>query len=208
MISFQRILGREQEFFDLIQASAAEGCKAVKALAQMIQPGSKPTVEAFAIARRNDKEITNQLETMLITTFVTPMEREDIEALADTLYKIPKTVEKFAERYIIVADKIRDIDFTEQVRLMEQAITLVFKMTEALKDGRDLSGIKALQSELQRVEGEADKTLLKLMSQLYQPGFPPLKAVMLTDLFALNEKAIDRCRDAGNVLSHVLLKNS
>lgn len=208
MISFQRILGREQEFFDLIQASAAEGCKAVKALAEMIQPGSKPTVEAFAIARRNDKEITNRLEMMLITTFVTPMEREDIEALADTLYKIPKTVEKFAERYIIVADKIRDVDFTGQVKLIEQAITLVFKMTEALKDGRDLTGIKALQAELQRVEAEADKTLLKLMSQLYQPGFPALKAIMLYDLFALNEKAVDRCRDAGNVLSHVLLKNS
>ncbi|MBL9171645.1 MAG: DUF47 family protein [Verrucomicrobiales bacterium] len=208
MISFQRILGREQEFFDLIQASAAEGCKAVKALAEMIQPGTKPTVEAFAIARRNDKEITNRLEMMLITTFVTPMEREDIEALADTLYKIPKTIEKFAERYIIVADQIRDVDFTGQVKLIEQAIGLVFKMTEALKDGRDLTGIKALQVELQRIEAEADRTLLNLMSQLYQPGYPPLKAVMLYDLFALNEKAVDRCRDAGNVLSHVLLKNS
>jgi len=208
MISFQRILGREQEFFDLIQASAAEGCKAVKALAEMIQPGTKPTVEAFAIARRNDKEITNRLEMMLITTFVTPMEREDIEALADTLYKIPKTIEKFAERYIIVADQIRDVDFTGQVKLIEQAIELVFKMTEALKDGRDLTGIKALQVELQRIEAEADLTLLNLMSQLYQPGYPPLKAVMLYDLFALNEKAVDRCRDAGNVLSHVLLKNS
>lgn len=208
MISFQRILGREQEFFDLFEASASEACKAVKALAELIKPGTKPTIEAFAIARRNDKEITNKLEEMLITTFVTPMEREDMEALAEALYKIPKTVEKFAERYIIVADQIRDVSFTDQVRLIEQAIDLVLKMTQALKDGRDLSIIKSLQNQLQQIESEADQALLAHMQKLYEPEFPQLKAVILYDLFALNEKAVDRCRDAGNVLSHVLLKNS
>ena len=59
----------------------------------------------FADARSKDKAITEEISEQLITTFVTPMEREDIEALAESLYKIPKTVEKFAERYRIVADQ-------------------------------------------------------------------------------------------------------
>ncbi|MBI1839417.1 MAG: DUF47 family protein [Verrucomicrobia bacterium] len=208
MISFQRLLGREDEFFSLLEASALEGSRAVAELRALFRPGAMRSLETFAAVRRKDKEITTRLQEMLVTTFVTPMEREDIEALADALYKIPKTVEKFAERYLIVEEQLKDVDFSRQLILVEQAVQLVHRMILALKEGRDLGGIKALQNELQLIESHADDLVLDMMQALYRPGFPALKAVMLHDLFALNEKVVDRCRDAGDVLSHVLLKNS
>ena len=208
MISFQRLLGREGEFFGLLEASAAECMNSVAAFRKMLaQPGTVPSLTEFAAARRRDKEITNQLEEMLIRTFVTPIEREDIEQLADQLYKIPKTIEKFAERYALVADRFADIDCARQAALLEQAVTLVRDLVKALR-AVDFNRIKSLQRELQGVETEADDVLLEMLRALYQPGFPPLKAVILKDLFDLIEKAIDRCRDAGNVVSQVLLKNS
>ena len=157
---------------------------------------------------RSDKEITNRLEEMLVTTFVTPMEREDIEELAEALYKIPKTVEKFAERYFLVADQMKDIDFKPQVALMQQAVQLVLQMVQALREARDLAGIKPLQIRLQQIESAADDLLIRMMAPFYQPGFPALKAVILKDLYALNEKTVDRCRDAGNVISHIIIKNT
>src|SRR5262245_57687429 len=101
MINFQRILGRQDDFFSLLEASAREGANSVAALKQVlsVKRNEPPSLTAFAEARRKDKEITTQLEELLITTFVTPLEREDLEALGEVLYKIPKTVEKFAERY-------------------------------------------------------------------------------------------------------------
>jgi uncharacterized protein Yka (UPF0111/DUF47 family) len=209
MIGFQRLLGRENEFCSLLEASAKESVHAVDALKRILTDrDSTPMLHEFADARSKDKAITEQIREKLITTFVTPMEREDIEALAESLYKIPKTVEKFAERYRIVADKLRDVDFDKQVTLMEQAANIVLQMVQAVGRGRDLGSIKALQSRLQTVESEADDVLLELTQKFYEPGFPPLKAVILKDLFDLNEKVVDRCRDAGNVISHVLLKNS
>jgi uncharacterized protein Yka (UPF0111/DUF47 family) len=209
MISFQRLLGREDEFCQLLEASATEACNAVTALATILaNPGTTPTLHAFADARRNNKEITGRISEMLITTFVTPMEREDIEALAVSLYKIPKTVEKFAERYSLVADQLQDVKFNQQLELMEQAVNLVRQMVQALREGRNLGGIKTLQIRLQTVEAQADTVLLQLLRCFYEPGFPALKAVILRDLYDLNEKVVDRCRDAGNVISQVLLKNS
>ena len=59
MISFQRLLGRQEEFFGLLEGSAAECVAAISALrAVLSQPGKKPELEAFALARRKDKEIT------------------------------------------------------------------------------------------------------------------------------------------------------
>jgi hypothetical protein len=209
MISFQRILGREKEFCALLEASAREGCEAVAALLHLLaHRDTAITLHEFALARSKEKKIAGEISNRLITTFVTPMEREDIESLAESLYRIPKTVEKFAERYLLVADQVRDVDFNGQARLMEEAVNLVLKMVQALRQGRNLAGIKTLQARLQEVESEADDLLLRLMQALYQPGFPPLKAVILRDLYALNEKVVDRCRDAGNVISHVVLKNA
>ena len=209
MISFQRILGREDEFCSLLEASAKEACYAVAALKNVLNRHElSPLLHEFADARSKDKKITEEISQRLITTFVTPMEREDIEALAGALYKVPKIVEKFAERYSIVADKVADVDFSRQLVLMEQAVNLVLQMVQALRAGRNLGGIKALQNELQICEAQADDVLLHMEREFYKPGFPALKAVILKDLFSLNEKVVDRCRDAGNVVSNVLLKNS
>jgi uncharacterized protein Yka (UPF0111/DUF47 family) len=209
MISFQRLLGREDEFCELLEASAKEACHAVDALKNVLKRHElSPTLHEFADARSKDKKITDEISERLITTFVTPMEREDIEALAGALYKVPKIVEKFAERYSISADQVKDVDFSRQLVLMEKAVNLVLQMVQALRAGRDLGGIKALQRELQACESQADDVLLDMEREFYQPGFPALKAVILKDLFSLNEKVVDRCRDAGNVVSNVLLKNS
>ncbi len=208
MISFQRLLGREGEFFGLLEASAQECMNSVAAFRHMLNDRGVPSsLSEFAEARRRDKEITNQLEEMLITTFVTPIEREDIEELAEQLYKIPKTIEKFAERYALVAEKIADIDFARQAVLLEKSVTGVLALVKALRVA-NFSEIRTIQRDLQAVESAADDLLLEAMRGLYQPGFPALKAVILKDLYDLIEKAIDRCRDAGNIVSHVLLKNS
>ena len=55
-----------------------------------------PTVDDFIQARRKDKRIAEQITEELCKTFVTPLEREDIEALSVALYQIPKTAEKFS----------------------------------------------------------------------------------------------------------------
>jgi uncharacterized protein Yka (UPF0111/DUF47 family) len=208
MINFQRILGREEEFFSLLVASAQEGANAIAALKRILSNKSgSPSLTDFAEARRKDKQITTKLEEMLITTFVTPLEREDLEALGESLYKIPKTVEKFAERYIVAVPQIAGETFSKQLPLIEQAIQVVLKMVQALREG-DLGDIKGLQNTLQALESEADDVLTESLARLYEPGFPSLKAVILKELSDLLEKVIDRCRDAGNVISHVLLKNS
>jgi uncharacterized protein Yka (UPF0111/DUF47 family) len=68
--------------------------------------------------------------------------------------------------------------------------------------------IKELNDRLQYIEGEADKLMLVLLRDLYSGRHEPLKVIILKDLYELMEKVIDRCRDAGNVVVQVVLKNS
>ena len=211
MISFQRLLGREREFCDLLEASAGEAVHAVDALKQMLlNRDNAVTLHEFADARSKDKAITEEISEKLITTFVTPMEREDIEALAEALYKIPKTVEKFAERYRISAEKIKDVDFSRHVALLDAATRRVVELVKLLRDlgSGQLDHAKEINGKLQQIEGEADDLILEMLKDLFSGKHDPTRVLALKDLYELIEKVIDRCRDAGNIVTHIVLKNS
>jgi uncharacterized protein Yka (UPF0111/DUF47 family) len=102
MLSIQKIFGRDGKFYDLLEKSAEEADASVHHLIALLerleQHESPQSLEQFILSRRKDKEITQELTEQLCKTFITPFEREDIQALAGALYKIPKTVEKIGER--------------------------------------------------------------------------------------------------------------
>ena len=105
MFSIQKLLGRDEKFYDLLEASAQQADASVHHLIGLLQKleqhDTPENLEQFAHSRREDKRITQELTEQLSKTFVTPFEREDIQELAAALYKIPKTVEKIGERILI-----------------------------------------------------------------------------------------------------------
>ena len=95
-------------------------------LVQLERGGDSPdNLAVFAESRREDKRITQELTEALSKTFVTPLEREDIQALAASLYKIPKTVEKIGERILISPQELHGRNFRKQMELLDQAAFFV-----------------------------------------------------------------------------------
>jgi uncharacterized protein Yka (UPF0111/DUF47 family) len=79
---------------------------------------------------------------------------------------------------------------------------------KSLRKGMDLEEVKALNDKLQFLEGEADNHMMSLYKDLFSGKHDALQVIALKDLYELLEKVIDRCRDAGNVIAHIALKNS
>jgi hypothetical protein len=209
MFSLQRFLGKEDRFFDLLEASAAEARTSVRALTSFIQkPDEVKSLDEFIRARRNEKRITSQIGEELCTTFVTALEREDIEALSVALYKIPKTIEKIGERILLAPQYIHGVDLSRQLQFIEKAVDTVLLMIKELRRGVNLDLVRAHNDQLQAVEGEADKLVVEFLRDIYSGMYEPVRAIFLKDLMELLEKVTDRCRDAGNVVNHIVLKNS
>jgi len=209
MFSLQTIFGKGDKFYGLLEASAESARSSTKALGELLStPPSERSLEKFKQARRREKDLFRQISEELVNTFVTVLEREDIEALNGALYKIPKVVEKFAERYAIASGRVGDVDFVNRAAMLEQACDVVGQMVAQLRNGMDLCKIKGLNDELQAIEGEADRQILELYKDAYASETDPMRYLIKKDLFEILEKAIDRCRDAGNVIYHIVLKNS
>lgn len=209
MISLQKFFGKDDIFYDLLEASAEEARHSVKALAKLLSdPGTAQNMDDLILTRRKDKKITAQINEQLCRTFVTELDREDIEALSTVLYKIPKTVEKIAERVLITGGRLKGVDFSRQISMMEDATNTVVTIVHELRKKLYLERVKDLNAKLQHIEGEADKLMLDLLKELYSGERDPIQAIMLKDLYELMEKVYDRCRDAGNVVSLIVLKYS
>jgi len=209
MFSLQELFGKGDKFYKLLEASAREAHESVRLLLQFLQnPGGPKSLDDLVLARRKEKKVAERISEELVSTFITGIEREDIEGLSLALYKIPKTVEKFAERLSIAAPHVTGVDFTPQAQALEKATDTVVAMVRQLRDLQQMEKIKELNDRLQYIEGEADKLMLVLLRDLYSGRHEPLKVIILKDLYELMEKVIDRCRDAGNVVVQVVLKNS
>lgn len=209
MNPFRKLLGYDDKFFNLLEASAAEAQSSVQLLVGMIKKANgMPTLDEFIQTRRKDKQITEEISEQLCKTFVTPLEREDIEALSIALYKIPKTVEKFSEKFVLCHSHISKADFSRQVNILEQTTETVTQMVKTLRARAHLEQVKEQNDRLHYLEGEADKLMMSLLKELYSGKHDPLKVIIIMDLYETLERIIDRCRDAGNVIFQIILKYS
>lgn len=202
-----KLIGQDDKFFDLLEAGATEARSSIQMLAALLrEKPDGPTVEDFIKARRKDKRIVEQITEELCKTFVTPLEREDIEALSFALYQIPKTAEKFSEKFLCCREGLGSMNFAPQLGLLEQAAEIIPQMIGELRSRKHLAAIKEQHQRLQALEGEADKLILEHMGEIRNGRQEPLKVIMAMDLYEKLEKIMDRYRDAGSVIFRVVLK--
>jgi uncharacterized protein len=212
MISLKKLIGRSDTFFDLLEEGAEEAKVSVDLFARFLHQmdeGKQPAgLDDFIQARRKEKRIRHLMTEALSRTFVTPLDREDLEALSVALYRIPKQVEKIVERLSIYPGRVPHEMFSRQAELMSQAAGALVFMVKQLRQGTTLDSIREANEKVQYAEGEADKVMLEQLKELYAGPCTAKELVILQKLFEMVEQAVDRCRNAGNIVVQVALKHS
>ena len=208
MFSLQTIFGSGKQFFLLLDEAADAAHDSAKALYEMMKASDRqPALDAFKLARQRERTASEKIGKALVESFITPLEREDIEALGSALYKIPKQIEKFADRYALATQHLEQIDFAPRAAMLEQAAGVVVEMVREL-ERLDIDRMTALNDKLRSIENEADRLMLELYREIYSGKLDSLQMFLLKEFFEILEKAIDRCREAGVVAYQIVLKNS
>ncbi|MBP6507139.1 MAG: DUF47 family protein [Opitutaceae bacterium] len=212
MFSLKKLFGKDDKFFDLLEAGADAANASVKLLANYLQTlstgGSPANLDEFVQSRRKEKRVRHEMTEALSRTFVTPLEREDIEALSFALYRIPKAIEKIVERLSIYPGKVPHAGFLRQTELLLLAADAVVFMVKQLRGGTNIERIREANDRLQYAEGEADNVMLGLLKELYHGPYDAKELVIQQEIYELVERAVDRCRNAGNVVVAIVLKHS
>jgi uncharacterized protein Yka (UPF0111/DUF47 family) len=209
MFSIQQLFGKGDRFQELLEAAAQESHETVRLVIELMKsPRNTQNFDDLILARRKEKKISEQISNELVNTFITGLEREDIEALARGLYRIAKSAEKLAERLVMAGNHLDGLDFSMQAEMMTKATVAVHEMVKQLRDMKDLEKIKNFNDRLQLAELEADKYMNELLREIYSGKYDHLRAMIIRDVNELMEKVVDRCHDTGVVVMHIVLKNS
>jgi uncharacterized protein len=206
--SLQRILSGDDRSFDLMEGSAEQARAAIQNIMVMLRtPPDQQALDALIAARRKEVLLTFELTDYLCKTFVTPLEREDLESLSKVLHKIPMTAQKFAGRYSFAGRQAEGLDFSQHAALLQQAADLMVQVVSELRKNAESETVRQLNQQLQQVEGDADKLMLVCLKKIFRTDYDPVQVLLLKELLELLEKIFDHCRDVGNVVLRTILKH-
>jgi uncharacterized protein Yka (UPF0111/DUF47 family) len=209
MFSIQQLFSKGDRFQELLEAATRECHESVRLAVEVLKsPQKTQNRDDLILARRKEKKISEQISNDLVRTFVTGLDREDIESLARALFRIPKAAGKLADHLVLAGRHLDGIDFSRQADMMSKATDAVENMVRQLRDMKDLEKVRTFNDRLQLVEVEADQYMMGLLRDLYDGKYEPHRAMVLHDIYELMEKVIDRCHAAGNVVMYIVLKNS
>lgn len=207
-----RFLPKDEQFFDHFAEAATNALEAARLLAEVVENGPETDrkVRRLRELEHQGDEITHRIFQALNSTFVTPLDREDIRDLAAAIDDFVDDLEEVGKRLHLY----RLGAVTEPARrfaqiLVEQAEAIEGALRHLEYAAKRSSELKAAVLELHRAENEADEVLINALAGLYDgaAAIPDLvKCIRWGELYGLLEDATDRAEDIGDILEGILIK--
>ena len=201
------LLPRDRTFFDLFIQAGQNSLHAARLLDEMMNtwPDSGSLSREIVIAEQEGDRITHEIIKRLNSTFVTPIDREDIYGLATQMDDIVDFTEEAAD--FLGLYKI------EAPMEQAQALTKVLvACCEQLAMGLEgLPSFKDLDKywiEIHRLENDGDRISRDAVASLFSNGIDPMVVIRWKDMFAVLEEAIDATETAAQILEGIVIKNS
>jgi predicted phosphate transport protein (TIGR00153 family) len=201
------LVPKDRVFFDLFTEAGQNTLRASKLLRDMFQqwPEDGGLSRDILKAEQEGDRITHDIIRRLNTTFVTPIDREDIYALGTQMDDIVDYIEEAADflgLYKIEAPMDQAQQLTEVlVKSCEQLYGLL----------QNLRGFKDLEHywiEIHRLENDGDRISRDAVAALFADRIDPMVVIRWKDIFAVLERAIDATETAAHILEGIVIKNA
>ena len=211
---FGRFMPKEVNFYDLFNAHAREisqGSEALKALLETLNQspeGAARHAEAIDAIEARADEITHETVAQLHSTFITPLDRDEIHRLISRMDDVLDTIQDVAQTVHMYDIRSAPPEALSLMAIIEQTVVLVVKSVALLPNMKNGPEILAACRELDRLEGEADHVLRDAISKLFRADIDVRELIKMKAIFLLLETITDHCDDVGNILEAIVLENA
>jgi hypothetical protein len=198
---------RDRIYFELFEEAGQNILRASSLLAQLLvdYPDNKQLAGEILDLEHEGDRITHDIINRLNHTFVTPIDREDILALASALDDIVDFTEEVADYlglYKIEAPMDQAINLA---RVLKDASGQIAEAIPLLRGFHDISRYTV---EINRLENEGDRITREAVASLFDGGIDPMVVIRWKDIFERLEAAIDAAERVANILEGIVIKNS
>lgn len=203
------LMPREEKFFDLIEAGAANAVRIAEALKDLVEDWRDVPEKVSLIAELEHAgdSVTHQIIAMLHRSFVTPFDREDIALLAHSMDDVTDFIHSAADYMLLYKVGAPG----PRVRVLADVIVAATKeIVAAAPKLRKTATMKNLLEhciEINRLENQADQVFRAALVDLFEEH-DMANVIKWREIYEAMESATDRCEDVANVFEGVALKNA
>jgi len=200
-------VSKDQPFFDLFEEAAVNGLRAAELLDEMLATYPEKAELAREIVRceHEGDRITYDTVQRLNSTFVTPIDREDILALTSGLDDIVDLTEEAADYLGLYKIEAPMVQAEQLAQILREACRQIAEAMPLLRGFQDVS---SFTNEIHRLETEGDRVTREAVASLFTTGIDPMVVIRWKDIFERLEEAIDATECVANTLANVVVKNS
>ncbi|MBV9850947.1 MAG: DUF47 domain-containing protein [Armatimonadetes bacterium] len=205
-----RLLPREEKFFDLFDRLAEKVTIGAEMLEDVLRDFSQ--AEA-AKARLRDLEheadrLVHEVMDRLNKTFVTPLDREDIHALAHVMDDVLDYADSSLDRMLLYGIDRPIPHALEMATLLVRASQQIRQGVTGLRNFGDIRGILDPCVRINELENQCDVINRQALRALFSDGMDPITILKWREIYDRLENALDRCEDVADVLESIAVKNS
>jgi predicted phosphate transport protein (TIGR00153 family) len=213
---FGKLLPREGNFFELFNQHANHIVTASHAFANLVKHYNDPILrdkynQEVDAAESAADTITREVNRLLHKTFITPLDREQIHTLINTMDDVADLMQDAAETMALY-DVRRMTD--EIVRLTDLCVKSCERLKSAVSLLDDIGSAKTAEAalktceEIDQLETDADRVMRAAMSKLFREEPDVREVIKLKAIYELLETVTDKCEDVAKLIEGVILENS
>jgi len=204
---WRRIIPRDENFFEMFNSMAANADATVALLVEMMEEYNNLRDRASVIKGKEHlgDTLIHDLVRKLNSTFVTPMDREDIHHLASAMDDIIDLADAAANKVILFDIHTRIHGAPELARILKLQTVQICKAVKSLQE-RDRILEQCI--EIHRLENEGDRIFQEAIGRLFKEETDPIHLIKIKEVLEALERATDTCEDVANVLEGIMVKNA
>ncbi len=197
----------DRQFFDLFEEAGGNIQRAVGLLEELLAeyPERNELAREILICEQDGDRITHDIIQRLNQTFVTPIDREDIYALASGLDDIVDWIEEVSDFFGLYRIEAPMDQAQALAKVLHQASRQIAEALPRLRGFKDLSHYTV---EINRLENDGDRVSREAMAALFDGGIDPMVVIRWKDIYERLENAIDATEHVANILQGIVFKNS
>jgi uncharacterized protein len=194
-------------YFELFERAGKNMHQAASLLDQLLSeyPDHKELAAEILDCEHEGDHIVHDIVHRLNQTFVTPIDREDILALASAVDDVVDYTEEVADYLGLYRIEAPTDQSLALARVLGAATSHLAEAMPRLRGFRDLS---QQTIEVHRLENEGDRIVREAVASLFDGGIDPMVVIRWKDLYERLEAAIDATERVANVLEGIVIKNS
>ncbi|WP_321889279.1 DUF47 domain-containing protein [Paraburkholderia bannensis] len=207
---FGRFMPRDGNFFEIFNAHAryvVDGSHALEQLIENIEDAERHRRNIKVIEKSADK-LTSECNDLLHKTFITPLDRDEIQQLINALDDIIDVIEDVANTITLYDVQALPDDAIEFARLSTQTVIQVQQAVSMLSDMKQADQILRCCTAIDELESEVDRLLRIAISRLFREEEDVKTLIKLKSVYELLETITDKCEVAANIIQGIVLENA